>query len=225
MLGDVARGLAGHGIASVLTDPYGTGDSEGEFREADWTTWKDDLQRSAHWVESEGWPVSALLCVRLGCLLGADAAASLPRGVQRTVFWQPVIEGGRYLEQFLRLRIAAGMASPGERESVARLRDMLARGQTVEVAGYELSGQLAQGMSRLSLPALVGSQLGELHWIEIMRNADDAIGAASAGGIAAVRAKGVALTVHRITGEQFWLATELVSGAALVESSVRILAR
>ena len=109
------------------SDLYGTGDSAGEFAEADCDIWLDDLQRVCAWSAGKNWRVRAILCVRLGCILGARFAEA-PAAEATAVFWQPVVDGERFLNQLLRLRVAASMMETDRRESIGDLRKVLAEG-------------------------------------------------------------------------------------------------
>src|SRR5262245_33324985 len=167
----VAEKLAERGIASILPDLYGTGDSDGEFADADEAAWLGDLASAASWARGNGWQVRRLLCVRLGCLLGARASSRLAWPLERTVFWQAVGDGERFLVQFLRLRIAARLKDAGG-ETVAQLRERLRKGEVIEVGGYDLSGRLAEDVASLRFAGEVATSLGTLHWMEMTRDAE-----------------------------------------------------
>ena len=222
MLTDVGQALQARGVATVLVDPYGTGDSEGEFRDATWASWIQDLARAASWAAEEGWPIEGLLCVRLGCLLGSQLAQEALRGVRRTVFWQPVVDGERFVTQFLRLRVAASMMEAA-RESVSDLRQTLRNGQCVEVAGYELSPQLAMDLEGLKLADGLGTHLGILHWMEVTRDIQGSIAAASETCLGRARSRRLETVVRTVTGDPFWASTETVRIPELVESTVEVL--
>ena len=100
----------------MLPDLYGTGDSGGDFADASWDVWQSDIARTARWCAERGWPVQGVLAIRLGCALAVAAMASggLPP-VARSVLWQPIFDGRRFLAQFLRLRIAANLMADRER--------------------------------------------------------------------------------------------------------------
>jgi exosortase A-associated hydrolase 2 len=222
MLAEVGRALRARGIATVVVDLYGTGDSEGEFRDATYTCWIDDLARAAAWSADEGWPIEGLLCVRLGCLLGAQVAREALRAVRRTVFWQPVVHGERFVTQFLRMRVAASMMQSA-RETVSGLRQRLRDGEPLEVAGYELSPELAMELDRLKLVDLTGSYLGVLHWMEVISDVAGSTAAASQSCLEIARLRGLQASVRTVVGAPFWATTEIVRIAELVDSTVEAL--
>lgn len=220
MMTDLSTALANRGIASVIADLFGTGDSEGELSEADWSDWQDDLERAAEWGSAFGCPVDGLVGVRLGCMLAADAARRL--GIERSVWWQPVLDGARVLDQFLRLRVAATMME-GQKESIADLRSRLAAGEALEVAGYELSGRLAGQIDGLRLAERFGPQLGETLWLETVRSAESSAPTPSVAAAERLRKAGVPVSLETVVCEPFWSTVEIVTNVALVNRSAEFL--
>jgi exosortase A-associated hydrolase 2 len=224
LLADAALALAMQGLATVLPDLYGTGDSDGEFRDADWAGWHNDLVRTAAWAAEQGWPVRALLCVRLGCILGAQLAAASLAGLERTAFWQPVIEGERHLLQFLRLRVAAGMMDTPRAETVPQLQERLRGGEALEISGYELGSRLAGELATLRLAEHLSPRLGAVRWWEVVRSVREGLPEASERLISQARTSGLSIAGEQVTGEPFWAATEIVRNAELVERTAKFLA-
>ncbi len=74
------------------------------------------------------------------------------------LFWQPVLSGKQFLQQFLRLKVAAQILGSAEaaRVDTRELRERLLRGDSVEVAGYELSPALAAGLEAADLAPIAG---------------------------------------------------------------------
>lgn len=223
MLTDVGIELAKRGIGSVIVDPYGTGDSDGDFSQADWARWRSDLQQAVAWCAQEGLKVDRLLGVRLGCALGAQVALEAIPGIVQTVFWQPVLDGNRFLDQFLRLRVAASMMEQDRKESTADLRARFARGEIVEVAGYGIAPQFAAQLDGVRLPELVGPHLGQIHWIEVVRSEQTPPPAPATKAVEAARAAGMKVTLLPIPGEPFWSSVEIVRIPALIERTVSLL--
>lgn len=224
MLTDVGIGLAQRGVGSVLVDLYGTGDSDGDFSQAQWPRWQADLQQAIAWCAQEGLQVDRLLGVRLGCALGAQVARDAIPGLEKTVFWQPVLDGSRFMDQFLRLRVAASMMEQDRKESTADLRAKFARGETVDVAGYGIGPQLAAQIDQVRLAGHVGPHLGQVHWIEIVRSAETPPPAPATKAVDTARAAGLNVTLYPIPGEPFWSSVEIVRIPALIEQTVALLA-
>ena len=225
MLAKVAIGLAEQGIATVIPDLFGTGDSAGDFGDAHWEAWLGDLRCAGQWAETNLSPVSALLAVRLGAELGADAAATgaLP-ALARSVFWQPVFDRSRFLTQFLRLRTAAQLTQGDHRESVEELRQQLRAGQRVEVAGYTLNPDMARALDQVPARAALPLQLGQVTWMEIQRDPNAPLNPASQRLVDASIRAGSNVRTLALAGEPFWNATEIVCSPTLVDATVAALA-
>jgi exosortase A-associated hydrolase 2 len=220
----VAERLGRAGVTTVLPDLYGTGDSEGDFVDADWTTWQDDLRRVAAWCAGSVGPVRGLLAIRLGCALACSEPVldALPQ-LTRTAFWQPVLDGERSVTQFLRLRVAASLAND-LRESVASLREQLATAGEVEVAGYRLSRRLVEELDRVRVPTSLDHRLGAVDWCEIVRTAGLDPPPATSALLRASEAAGVEVRAHAIAGEPFWATTEIVTNDELLSRTVAVFA-
>lgn len=221
MMTSVALALAQIDIASAVLDLYGTGDSGGDFADADWATWRNDVARAGQWCSEHGLAVTGLLAIRLGCSLAAAVVGSgAVRPVQRTVMWQPMFDGSRFLNHLLRLRLAALLAEQDRRETMAELRTRLKSGEIVEVAGYELSGRLAEDLETLPRITQLPGQFGDIHWMEIVREAGLAVPPPSQQLIDATRTAGGQITCNVFAGEPFWSTTEIVENAAVVQATV-----
>ena len=226
MLSDASIELARCGVGTVIPDLYGTGDSEGDFSDAAWSCWRDDLRCVNDWCCRCGDQISGVLGVRLGAALAVDLEARemLP-AVRCTVFWQPVFDGSRFLSQFLRLRIAAGLMELDRRESQDELRDQLRRGQTLEVAGYRLSGLLAADLEAIRPLDNLPDGLGEVHWMETVRDVASEMGAQSARLVGQWTKAGRRIQTHRFLGEPFWASTEIVRIKEMVDATTAALSR
>jgi len=225
MVTEVALGLAERGIATVIPDLYGTGDSCGDFVEGDWVTWRADLSAASRWSACAGHPVSSVLAIRLGCALALDGICSSELAAPaKSVLWQPIFDGGRFLAQFLRLRVAASLMED-RKESLAELRTRLAAGTPVEVAGYNLAGRLAEDLEALAPPDYVSrGALGALAWFEVIRGLEGGVSPASAKLIESTRGHGGSVESRTFSGEPFWSTTEIVVNRDLVLATVAHLA-
>lgn len=147
-----ARECSAQGVASVLVDPLGTGESEGDFADARLDVWIENVISAASWLRERSDAPLWLAGVRAGCLLADAAAAQLkPAGL---LCWQPVFSGRAVIDAFLRLGLASGWAGDESRSAgqiLGGLRDALARGESVDIAGFRLSAGLASDMQALEL--------------------------------------------------------------------------
>ena len=165
-----AAALAGRGIATLLLDPSGTGDSTGNFADARWETWIADVRIGAGALLARGIERLGLLGLRLGATLGAAAAPVLPRACYATVFWQAVVDGDAYLDEVLRLRTLPGALSDGAAMTIDEMRATLRAGKPIEVAGYEIAPEMAAALRALNLPEMAHPALGEVTLFEVVRD-------------------------------------------------------
>jgi exosortase A-associated hydrolase 2 len=214
----LAAQLAARGIDTLIPDLRGTGESDGDFTDARWPYWREDLATTCHLARAQGARRIALLGVRLGALLALDflreAAAAADSsdaiGIEQLILWQPVLSGQQHLNQFLRLKLAAGLrqATAG-RETTATLRERLGRGERLEVAGYELARDLVSAIDALDAQVLAPTTLGRVDWLEVSTSAERALLPASARVLERWRAAGVRVEPRVVNGEPFWALQEI----------------
>jgi exosortase A-associated hydrolase 2 len=110
----LARAVAAAGLPALRFDYYGTGDSEGEFVEADVHTRLEDIQTAADCLrEKSGCKRVALLGLRLGATLAARAAERMDE-VTGLVLVEPVPDGEKYLGAELRRQLVRQMMTHGK---------------------------------------------------------------------------------------------------------------
>ncbi|MDB5920081.1 MAG: hydrolase 2, exosortase system-associated [Massilia sp.] len=227
-----ARALAAAGFGVLQLDLYGCGDSSGEFRDARWALWKQDVAAASAWLGARlGQPVS-VWGLRLGALLALDYAHDAHHApytavpVAGLVLWQPVLSGSTFLTQFLRLRVAGDMLAhePGREASAtgtAALRAALAAGETLEIGGYELAPALAAAIDALDAGVLLPAC--PVAWFEVVAQDGRQIGARSAKLQADWQARGIDLKAHVVAGKPFWATQEISESAALVDATLAAL--
>jgi len=148
-----SRRFAAAGYAVLQIDLFGCGDSSGDFVDARWGIWKNDLRTAASWLNSRVGGTSGLWGLRLGAVLAADVARDPAMGIENLLLWQPVSNGEQYLTQFLRLRLAAEMLADGAAQTgVRELRESLAHGATLEIAGYDCTPNWRRRLMHSGLP-------------------------------------------------------------------------
>ena len=231
-----ARALANQGLAVLLPDLLGCGDSAGDFGEASWAAWVDDVVHAATWLREQacGWAAEAataasanspppltLWGLRTGALLAAEAAARLG-DVQRLLFWQPALSGKTVLQQFLRLQMASELLGGDATGGTEALRTRLAAGDSVELAGYRLSPGLTQGLERARLEPPPGVRL--LHWLDLSPRAEAILVPGSASAVARCRQAGCDVQAQVVTGPTFWQSTEIEDAPGLIEATLQAMA-
>lgn len=233
-----ARALSAAGCAVLRIDLHGCGDSSGDFGDADWESWLADVQRACAWLRTQTDAPLWLWGLRAGCLLATEAASRLDEPVN-FLFWQPVLSGKQYLQQFLRLKTAGemlgGEMSGGEGEAgsgsgnvtapgggIAALRLQLAQGEAVEVAGYRLSPGLAAELEGAELAPPAGAT--RVEWLEVAAKAEPALLPVSARRIEQWQAAGHRVRAMAVNGPAFWMTSEIAEAPALIEATVNAIA-
>jgi exosortase A-associated hydrolase 2 len=220
-----ARALAQAGYAVLQIDLRGCGDSAGEFEDAAWSDWVDDVRLACRWLAERhpGLPLW-LWGLRAGCLVAAQAAAELPMPCD-FLFWAPTPSGKTVLQQFLRLKSAAALLDGGAKGITEGLRRDLAAGQTVEIAGYGLSAALAQGLESATLapptPTASGSRL---LWLDVSTQEAATLSPVAQKTLAPWEAAGYAVQAAVVQGPQFWQTTEIEDAPALLAATLSTLA-
>ncbi len=215
-----SRLLAENGYAVLQIDLHGCGDSSGDFGDATWESWLADAQGALDWLREHCDAPLWLWGLRSGCLLAAAAARQLDAPVN-FLFWQPVISGKQYLQQFLRLKVAGAMLSGDGRGVMEALKAQLAAGQSVEIAGYALSAGMAAGLenAELSPPA----RPGRLHWLEVSARPDATLAPAAQKRIEQWQAAGFTSASAVLPAPTFWQTAEIEEAPALLAATTQAL--
>ncbi|HYD60403.1 MAG TPA: hydrolase 2, exosortase A system-associated [Noviherbaspirillum sp.] len=219
MAAQQSRAFAAAGFGVLQIDLYGCGDSEGELKDADWGTWKQDLLSAAQWLRAHVSDSVTLWGLRLGALLALDTALDGSIDANRCILWQPVFAGRPYMTQFLRLGLAAGLVATsetgGERQSP---RDTLARGETTEVGGYELTPALVRDIDGIDLSGLQQASF-PIHWFELVPDDQALVLAARMNMARAWTDRQIDLRLHAVTGPSFWATKEIAEAPGLISET------
>ncbi len=200
-----SRELSQRGIGVLVLDLFGTGDSEGDFADARWETWQDDLSRALRWLRERRGEEIVLLGLRLGALLAMELVAKRREDVSGVVLWQPISDGKRAMAQFLRLRTAESMMdSAKEKESIEKLRNAIANGEPVEVAGYTIAPALFEAIERVDLRLLATPGFPSIHWFELSADPTPGLSVSSTQIIASWQRRGIGVCARAVWGKPFW---------------------
>lgn len=213
------RALAEAGHAVLQIDLRGCGDSSADFGDASWADWQADvrlglaeLDRRVH--DAPLW----LWGLRAGALL---AATDWGRPVNH-LFWQPMTSGKLALQQFLRLKLAAEMASGASKGLMEQMKSELAAGRPVDIAGYRLGSALASGLEAARLtPTGVP---GRVEWLELSSREDAVLSPVSEQAIKGWQDTGWAVRPQIAPGPGFWATAEIELAPALIARTVEALA-
>jgi len=219
MVSQQARRLASAGYLVLQMDLLGCGDSAGDFGDATWARWVDDVLAACRHAQTlvPGVPLW-LWGLRAGCLLAAEAAARLDPATP-LLFWQPTPNGAPILQQFLRLKAAGEMLSGGAKGVVDGLRAELAANQPVEVAGYTLNPGLAQGLQKASLRPVPT----RVEWLEVSAQPEAGWSPAAQMALQGWQRAGAALRSSLLSGPPFWHTTEIEDAPALWDATLAAL--
>lgn len=161
-----ARMLAARGAWVLRFDAMGNGDSEGQFSESSVETMLSDISCAIGLLEQSGGASLrvGLLGLRLGATMAALAAEQHPN-VGKLVLWEPIVDGGKYMQELLRVNLTTQTAVYKEirhnREALVR---MMREGSTVNIDGYEVAYpyyeqasavKLNEGTKRFTGPCLI----------------------------------------------------------------------
>lgn len=240
-----SRALAQAAFDVLQIDLLGCGDSSGDFGDATWADWVNDVVTGYHWLrarcvargEQARRPPLWLWGQRAGCLVATQAAQGLPEPCN-FLFWAPTPSGKPLLQQFLRLKAAADMASGNAKAVMEGLRSDLAQGRPVEIAGYLLAPALASGLEQASLtppnatataadtsvasspPGLLAKRV---EWFELSTRDDATLTPVASRAIEQWQQAGYTLHSHIVQGPSFWQTSEIEDAPALMAATTAAL--
>lgn len=213
-----SRALARAGYAVLQIDLHGCGDSSGDFGDATWESWIEDVRLACVWLQQRSDADLWLWGLRTGCLL-ACAAANRIGQPSKLLLWQPVVSGKQFLQQFLRLKIAGEMLAGDSKGLMDRIRGQLAQGVSVEIAGYLLTPALANGLERAELsPSALSS--AQIEWIELSSKPDGGMSPLASTRLEQWKSAGLAARGTTVCGPAFWQTAEIAECPALLETSI-----
>jgi len=213
------RALAEAGHAVLQIDLRGCGDSSADFGDASWADWQADVQLGLAALDArvpDDLP-TWLWSLRAGCLL---AVGDWGRPVNH-LFWQPMVRGKLALQQFLRLKLAADMASGADKGAMEQMKTDLAAGRSVEVAGYTLGPALASGLEAAELAPT--GRPGRVEWLELSAREDASLLPASEPPIKRWQGTGWQVCAQVVRGPAFWATGEIEVAPALIDRTVEAL--
>ncbi len=217
-----SRALAAAGCDVLQIDLLGCGDSDGDFADATWTAWREDVVAGYRRLRERSAAPLVLWGSRAGCLLAAEAAAELPEAAD-FLFWQPVVSGKQHWQQFMRLKMAGEMASGQAKAAGEQLRAQLAAGQPVEIAGYEVAPALVAGLAQAELSPPAGRG-GRVVWLETSLRDDAALAPVALKHIEQWRAAGFTVDAAVVRGPAFWQTSEIEEAPELLAATLAALA-
>jgi exosortase A-associated hydrolase 2 len=215
------RALAAQGYAVLQVDLTGCGDSAGDFGDASWQAWREDVVLAHDWIrEKTAQPIS-LWGLRTGATLAVEMVSQLGY-IQRLILWQPVTSGDQFINQFLRIKLASEMLADGQAQSGTKvLRSLLAEGQSVEVGGNMLSAAMANEFGRIKLADLIPPC--PVYWLEVGMEASEELPPVSQRIVNTWQEKGVAVVSQVVLGDPFWVTQEITECPMLIKATSQVM--
>ena len=226
-----ARALARSGYAVLQMDLYGCGDSAGDFGDARWNIWQQDVARGLVWLEQHSGCAAGLWGLRLGALLALDVAQVRP--LAGLLLWHPVTNGSQFLMQFLRLKVASQMLTDGRdgKESnsgggggTAALKQSLVAGQPLEIAGYTLAPALALAIDACNAEKFRPPSC-PVYWFEMAAESSRPLSPAAARVTAALGIGDASIATRVVGGPLFWATQEIEECPALLDATLQSLSQ
>lgn len=212
-----ARALAAGGYAVLQVDLTGCGDSMGDFGDATWAVWLDDITDAYDWMSQRIDAPIGLWGLRIGAALAVQASLGL--SVDQLLLWQPVTHGDSFLNQFLRIRQVSELLREGESQAgVQQLRAQLESGEAIEVGGYQLGSQLARGIAEVNLTSCIPPC--RTLWLEIVNGNELQLSPAAKQVTEVWRAAAMPLIVTCIPCEPFWITQEIAECPSLIHATL-----
>lgn len=221
---DQARAFAAQGFACTMIDFFGTGDSEGLLQDASLGAWQDNIRCVIAQLQQESPAPLILWGLRLGGLIALDYAARGEHAVRDIILWQPVTGAAVFVNQMLRQRIAMLSMRGLPPEKTGEIRERLAQGEQVEIAGYVVSGQLVAELEALDIADLGALCSGRIHWLEHVPEAGRDFGPAAGKALATLQAQGNTIAAQTFTGPQIWQVANRESADELIALTSRLFA-
>lgn len=216
-----AKRMAQAGYAVLQLDLYGCGDSSGDFGDASWSDWVADIKAACVWLRARCDVPLWLWGLRSGCLLAAEAASQLDSPVS-LLFWQPVVSGKQFLQQFLRLKIAGEMLGGEGKAQMDKLRATLASGGSVEIGGYDLSSSLANGLGSAEL--VLSENVDRVEWFEVSGKPEATLSPLAIARLEQWKTGTRFARGSVVCGPAFWQTVEISECPTLLDASISAMA-
>ena len=164
-----AQAFANKGCPCFVLDYFGTGDSEGEFEQANCDIWLDNILTTGNWLQQQGVKKIILWGIRFGALLilahQRKLHESLP--IKQQLLWKPVTNGKQFAGQFLRIKQTSDMMKKSAEK--VNWRQHILDGHDTEVAGYLVTAEMLVSMETLKVENEI-QPISHIDWFELAAN-------------------------------------------------------
>uniref|UniRef100_Q47DB5 Esterase/lipase/thioesterase family active site n=1 Tax=Dechloromonas aromatica (strain RCB) TaxID=159087 RepID=Q47DB5_DECAR len=216
-----AREMAKLGFDVLQIDLLGCGDSSGDYADATWNAWQDDVLLAYRWLRARSEAPLTLWGLRSGCLLAASAAVNLPEKAN-FVFWQPVVSGKQYWQQFMRLKLVSEITSGQSKSASEEIRKQLIAGTPVEIAGYTVAPALVNDFEQSQLnPAQYCN--GRVAWLELSMREGATLSPVFVRLAEQWQQSGYEVDLRLVRGPAFWQTSEIEEAPELISSTIALM--
>jgi uncharacterized protein len=216
MIALAAERIAASGYAVLEIDSLGCGDSSGDFSDATWEEWISDLKNGHEWLARHYPAPMWIWGVRAGALLAVAALKHID-GTPNLLLWQPVVSGRQHLMQFLRMKSAGDFfGEAGKRSGTQELFTQLTDGETLEIAGYVLTPQVALGLAAADLQLPDGFR-GRIVCLELGPASTGDSTPALASCVRAWQKTAASVSSETVNGVTFWQTQQISEAPELIE--------
>ena len=217
LVASAARRFASAGFGTLIVDPFGTGDSAGDFVEARWDIWTEDIALCLEWARGQYRLPTILWGLRLGASLAVEASRE-GADCDGMILWQPVVRGSQFIDQFLRIAVAQAVTKAHGPRSVARIREALVKNGETEVAGYRVHRDLIHSVDNIDLRGVSPGHTAPLAWIDVAAAATPRTDATET---IAAWAPELAATLDIAAAPPFWSLAEPEAAPNLIETTLQ----
>ena len=211
-----AQFLVSQGYVVYALDYFGTGDSEGDVRQASSNIWVEDIEDVVTWLAKNGTESVNVWAVRAGALLAFAALHNIQCKIEckHLLLWKPVLKGKTFMSQFLRLKQMNAMLSGDDK--IDWRKQLITEG-VIEIAGYEISNELFESLEGLQFPKELPEDI-QIGWMEL---ASKGVTPAIQNAVKNWPANTTKISCHE--GPAFWQIPEVFEQPELHEISAQML--
>ena len=207
-----ARQFAEAGFDVLLVDYYGTGDSEGEFWDANLDIWIRDFSICLDWLIAKGATNVYIWGLRFGCLLAAIAVSDRQQNISGWIFWEPVTDGEEIVKDLLRMERISQILAAGNRNSLEE-GDTGSKKDIKEIAGYQISIQFLEQLKLIKYDNFAPNNL-TVYYVHAKSEIAKSKDRPREGRDGIVK---IGLNCVNVTDNRFWLTPEIMVANHLLE--------
>jgi len=206
MINRQARCFADAGYGVLILDLFATGDSEGIFREATINIWQEDILAAIAWLAQTSATPPIFWAMRSGALIAADLIRQHPDITDQMILWSPVANGKKFITQFMRIKLASKITNKtnGQQITLKNLWANLDSGDSLEIAGYDLSSKLVNDFGKLCLTDMELTKKLSVKWIETSVGEPARLSPAAQNVVDVWKNNGIIVSTMAVNDISFW---------------------